>query len=109
MTICNDARWRHKFDRNGEVTIHVDRVRKAVTARDCAQAASVVGAYHAGITTDKHGPFQIVCFRSRVVGALALEDIVALNDRATCSTLICHQSPAPDLARADCLASGGMT
>jgi glycosyltransferase involved in cell wall biosynthesis len=65
-----------------------------------------VGVFHAVTIADEDGMFLGRMPSEEGGGTLAFEDIVALNDRATCSMLFRYQSPAPDLAWAKDLPMG---
>jgi glycosyltransferase involved in cell wall biosynthesis len=67
---------------------------------------SVIGAFHAVKVTDEDGVFLKRLPSSNYGETLAFEDIVAENERATCSIIFRHQSPGPDLGWARDLPMG---
>lgn len=68
--------------------------------------SSVVGVFHAVEMTDENGVLlgRVPSYEGE--RTLAFEDIIAVNDRATCSMLFRHNSPGPDLAWAKSLPMG---
>lgn len=68
--------------------------------------SSVVGVFHAADMTDENGVFLGRVPSGECKRNLAFEDIIAVNDRATCSMLFRHKSPEPDLAWAKGLPMG---
>ena len=67
---------------------------------------SAVGAFHSVELMHEDGSRFGQLPHSRSCRVLSFEDIIAVNDRATCSMLFRHNSPGPDLAWAEGLPMG---